>query len=314
MKIIDQYKNMTNVAAVIPIGPLDSMGYQYHWKLSVRVFSSVFDKVLLVTTTSLNKNLYFERDNVELLCYDEALFDLDENGCEVFDIWKIYKALQIGARKAKDEGFDFAFVGSINMVVSLAERSTLYSYLEGLKQSKSRIGWSRRSFVLGRLRFAENAIIPNIYNLEFLDRVNWDIDSMVVGNFRFRIMKYCGFSLPNLPIIYDVLGTETETDFREKFSWYEKSYRAQLNRPGKDKKYSDFLDKLTNSVLINCVESTKSPTREECWATELFSASSAARIIERRRLFHSKVEPSYLHIAFRRTYLRVFMWLSSLQL
>ncbi|TFH72271.1 hypothetical protein E3V39_11800 [Gammaproteobacteria bacterium LSUCC0112] len=303
---------MTKVVAIIPIGPLDKMGYQYHWKLAVYSFAQVFDKVFLVTTTAENIGLALDFDNVEVVVEPTAIFAQNNEGDEIFDVWKIYNAIGFGALMAKDYGYDFAFVGSINSVIAIEDRAVLYDYLEYLAKKRCAIGWSRRSFVLGNVVFNENAIIPNIYNLNYINKMKLGIDCISNGIFKFKITKYYGFKIAGCPIFYDLLGAETESDFVRKYEWYEENYRIQLSRPGKKKQFQDHIDKLARSVLANCtVMAEKHPKIVTC-ASDLFVSDSVARQVEQVFFQSNKRFDSQIKLYVRKIYIKFYMWMSTI--
>jgi hypothetical protein len=240
------------IASCIPIGALDKYGYQYIWREAIAIQASAFNKVYLYSTTRDNIDLELNIENVELVIDDDALLEFDENGNEVFSIYKIYNAYNNCLRKAKNDGMDFVLCSAINFYIDAINTKNMRKYLNGIKEEQKPFGYFAKAFQLYDKVCYPNSLLPLIANLDFINDIKIDIDVMEYKGKRFG---WRGGWYTNFPFyIIDVFGIETLADFENKFNWYIKVYMKEWQ--GKEvffdatKESKKFQDKVSK-VAIN---------------------------------------------------------------
>jgi len=213
------------IAACNPIGSLKQFGYQYIWRETLALQAKVFDKVYLYVTTRENVNLDVQIDNVEVIVDDNVLFELDEHGNEIFDIYKIYSAYNRSRIRAAEDGVDFVFNMAINMYVNYDNAPKMRDFCNQLKIEKKPFGYAAKAFQLYDKICFPNTLNPMIINIELENRAKLEIDLIECDGIR---NGWVGGHHKNYPFyITDVYGVETFEDLEDKFNWYVKGYMEQ---------------------------------------------------------------------------------------
>lgn len=213
------------IAACTPIGSLKRFGYQYIWRETLALQAKVFDKVYLYVTTRENVNLAVNIHNVEVIVDDNVLFDLDEHGNEIFDIYKIYSAYNRSRIKCTEDGIDFVFNMAINMYINDENAPKMREFCNQLKIKKKPFGYAAKAFQLYDKICFPNSLNPMIINIELEGRTKLGIDLIECDGIK---NGWVGGHHNNYPFyITDIFGVETFNDIEDKFNWYIKGYMEQ---------------------------------------------------------------------------------------
>jgi hypothetical protein len=84
-------RDYMKIAIYCPLAPLDRYGYQYNYMATIGSFCSLADRVYAVSTSRNSSNIdkVLSISNKIVNVSDERTwFRLDENGDEVFDVYK----------------------------------------------------------------------------------------------------------------------------------------------------------------------------------------------------------------------------------
>lgn len=235
------------VCASIPIGNLELFGYHRFWKTTLEIQSRNFDKVYLVSTSRSNKNLKIALNNVELIYNEELLFDVNNNGEEIINIYKIYEAEDYAMSIAEKENFDFAIRLPINSYYPYENFSNLKDYLSKLKENNVPVGYNHKAIQFGDKLFYPNTSLPTIINLSLLNLIKFDIDVTIVKNKRMPYKPIHGITSDRYFI--DIFGAENIEELDSKFNTYVKGYLKDWKRVESSFNKEDIANSLTQKIV-----------------------------------------------------------------
>lgn len=216
---------LARIAAVVPIGPIDRMGYQYNYELCLRNLAKNFDFVYLISNKSQDIKT-FGLKNVVVIMNENTLFKI-HNNVEIFDMQQIFDNVHIAMNQAKKDGNHYAVQLSINNYVENGFRSAILTEIKKKLTNKA-WGWLYKAYQV-RDEITEPSVrVPYIINLKYLSDITFKADSICYRSETIRIED--GFwKLKKNPYIVDIFGDYNESDFKEKWDYYEQNLYSFLN-------------------------------------------------------------------------------------
>ncbi len=131
------------LAAIVPVGPLDSMGYQYNSELVLRNLCHYFDYVLVASNTRRTKKIDIQDPKIKFFS-SEDYWDPLINGVEKLNIEnEVTTKLLAEARKLDA---DFVVNVSINQYIDGLNFDRLKLYCEELLQNNTPWGWLYKAY------------------------------------------------------------------------------------------------------------------------------------------------------------------------
>ena len=246
-------KDDLKIAALVPVGPLDRMGYQYYWKDTLDNHSQSFDRVYVCTNLYENIGLEFEHDNIELVYHEDLLKEKDNVGSESYSQKKVKQAVEAGVEKIKNDGYDFIVMIMINNYIDKENMLKMRKYLQNIKQLNKPFGVYGRSFQIYDKICHPSAIMTYILNLNSPEKKEFSNDKIIVDNKEYPWINGLFLDVPFE--IVDVYGEYTEKDFKEKHEWYIYQLAKDLNNSNETefdfKQYISRLENMVSKLVIN---------------------------------------------------------------
>lgn len=263
------------IAVYCPLAPLDRFGYQYNHLLTIGSFCALADRVYLVSTSRNSSNIdnvLSISDKLVNISDERTWFQLDENGGEVFDVYKAGDEItSLITQQAKAEGMDCIINLHVNQYVPLNAVSLLKNDCMELIENGRPYGWLYRRYQLADKLFHTDTRLPWIVNLQLSPSFVYSIDSirnhstgeyipMEVGDFRRnndRAIVDAGMELTIADLTsvrkftrnYMELrpGTTDNYDWEQYFLYYGKKYKSKTMS-------KDRLDKVGEAIYNNTRE------------------------------------------------------------
>jgi hypothetical protein len=236
-------KDEIQIAALVPIGPLNRMGYQYYWKDIIENHANVFDKVYVCTNLYENIDLKFDYDNVELVYHKDLLLEKNSTGKEEYSQIKVKQAVEAGVEKIRKDGLDFVVMIMINSYLDDENAVKMRKYLKRLKKEKKPFGVYTNAFQIYDKVFYPREIMPYILNLKSLEKKEFSTDKIIIDNVEYPWIGGSLFENTSFTII-DIDGEQTEGDYKEKYNWYHKSLSREME--GKEIGKFNFSERIKN--------------------------------------------------------------------
>lgn len=187
------------IAIYCPLAPLDRFGYQYNHMITIGSFCSLADRIYLVSTSrnshQIDKVLSISNKIVNV-SDERTWFQLDENGDEVFDVYKAGDEItSLITRQAKADGMDCIINLHVNQYVPLSAINAIKNDCKDLIENGRPFGWLYRRYQLADRLFHTDTRLPWIINLQLSPSFVYSIESirnhstgeyvpMESGNFR----------------------------------------------------------------------------------------------------------------------------------
>jgi len=202
------------IAAIVPIGYLDRMGYQHVWYECVGSIASFADHVYLVSSVR-EPGATFAQSNVTMISDEATWFARTPEGAEWFDAYKVMENVNSAAHLAASEGYDVGVCLMVNNYVPVEARAILRWRCEGVAEHPGVVHFLYRRDQLGDQMFGASVQLPFMVNLH-RDTWRFSTDSLVLDSG--VIMKMVRGDWPNhdAEAIVDVQLEMTVDDLRDK--------------------------------------------------------------------------------------------------
>jgi len=201
------------IAAIVPIGYLDRMGYQHVWYECVGSIASFADHVYLVSSVR-EPGATFAQSNVTTISDEATWFARTPEGTEWFDAYKVMENVNSAAHLAASEGYDVGICLMVNNYVPARARERLRARYEDIYKLGYLGGSYYRMDQLGNQLFSASVFLPFVVNLH-RDGWRFSTDALVVDNDIRRMERDDYFLLDNGAIV-DVQLEMTVDDLRNK--------------------------------------------------------------------------------------------------
>ena len=205
------------ICAYIPVGPLDSMGFQYLSDIVLRENSKYFDKLYVVSSYRGTKSLPYEADNIELISDERSWFPL-QNGKELFTIKEYDDRHQFIFQLAREDGYDFLLHIHINQLIDKRNFEKLYKYAQDIYDLNKDYGYLYKSYLIGKKIMVPDRRLPYLINLHSKKTFCWGADSLWVNNHKLYIKAHRSKNVEYF--IYDIDGLLTEEDSKNRWDFY----------------------------------------------------------------------------------------------
>jgi len=204
------------IAAIVPIGYLDRMGYQHVWYECVGSIASFADHVYLVSSVR-EPGAVFTQSNVTLISDEATWFARTPEGAEWFDAYRVMENVNSAAHLAASEGYDVGICLMVNNYVPDGTGKWLRACCEGMLLKGFAFEYLYRQDQLGDQLFSASVRLPFIVNLH-LQYVRFSADSLEVGGSLgdLYMMERDDFRASDFEAIVDVQLEMTVDDLREK--------------------------------------------------------------------------------------------------
>jgi hypothetical protein len=237
------------MSVVVTVGTSKSMGYQYNFYNTLDQISSLFDAVIIVSST--REQFTLERYRNVTLISDERSWFPEVNGVEEFQFGKLFDNTMLGLAAAAKIS-DTALLLSINQYVPYSQKEKLYKSAQSLVERKAPWAWMHKAYqVCDKMTYPSNRV-PYLINLNVLDEIVMQPDSLIYKGKKTKIED--GFFVSPPFYIVDMLGDATKEDFDAKWDFYETklfnyAYGHDRPRPDWDERVAYLQSKLENKVL-----------------------------------------------------------------
>ncbi len=211
------------LAMVVPIGPLDRLGYQYVAQHCIKSMCNAADTVYLASTTRENEAGPYPGDGRATIISDVTTwFDLDEKAGEHFDAGLVMDAVNEGALQAQLGGCDAAVCIFVNNYVGLAAGYWLRMEAEQmLADDRGYADYYRRDELAGQA-FGTSIRMPYIVNLREPHHYYFGLDRVTEGD-QVYTMNRGSWPAYDLTAVVDLQLEMTERDLADKMT-YIRSY------------------------------------------------------------------------------------------
>ena len=204
------------IGAIVPVGEIDNMGYQYNVETVLNNLIDNFDFIVVVSSSRKTVRLPVEHHKIKLYSSSEFWSKLDLNGNESFDFNNTNTSRMLSELTAL--GFDFAVNISINQYIDPDKMIGLNKYCYWLKRENKKFGWLYKSCQVGEFVTYPYARLPWVINLKFSEEISFCPDAIRFGSEHVYIQN--GF-YPEAPFhVVDIYGELTKADYDVKVSKY----------------------------------------------------------------------------------------------
>ena len=170
-----KYTESIVLAAIVAVGPMDSMGYQYNSLLVLNNLTHYFDYVLVGSNTRRTKKLGIDHPKIKFFS-NEEYWDPIINGVEKLNIKnKVTTKLLGEARLLK---VDFVVNVCINQYIDDINYVNLKNYCSVLLQRNIPWGWLYKSYQIGMDVTYPNIRLPWIINVKYSENMEFQPDSL----------------------------------------------------------------------------------------------------------------------------------------
>lgn len=209
------------LSAVVLVGPIQRLGYQYHAQLTLENFVTYFDKVYVISSSRETRQLPVQSDKIRFVSDERSWFELDAEGREAFDFHKLVENWMRMIRKAAEAGDDFILNIDINEYIDAENFQKLLAYCQQLQDENEPYGYRYRAYqILDQITYP-NVRKPWLLNLKHADfpQIQMYPDAIYYKGEKFLAERGIFTEAPYY--ITDIFPSAlTERDFDEKYEYY----------------------------------------------------------------------------------------------
>lgn len=206
------------IAALVPIGPLNRFSYQYNSKLVLENLCLSFDKVYVISSSRENKRLPVDSDKISFISDSSSWFEIGDDNKELFSFEKLNENLISVAGQAKHSGYEFGLHIHINQYIDEKNCLRLKDYCRTIYEGDKAFGYVYKAYQIRDKITYPDTRLPWLINLKHLSGVRFDCDSIHLGGEHVKIASGLYSDAPYY--ITDIFGEMTEKDFYERYEYY----------------------------------------------------------------------------------------------
>jgi len=161
------------IAAMLQVGPLDSMGYQYNHDITIECLHAFFDKVYIASSTPKLTELpeHLQYDNVELLSTPSTWLQHNTDGLPIFNLTKPIPGLNHVLKKAIKDGYcDLALKVELFQYIDQKNFAALRAYCDQIIESDHLFGYRYKALQTRQYIAHPTMCHPALFNLRH-DRI-----------------------------------------------------------------------------------------------------------------------------------------------
>ena len=165
------------ISALVNVGPIDSLSYQYNSKVVLDNLILYFDRVYLISSSRKTQSLPITSNKIIFISNEGSWFKLDKNK-ELFTLNKLVDNINKLSRMSKQDNVDFALNMSINQYISDNNFKHLVKYCEILKKDNKPFGYLYKAYqILDRVTYP-CVRLPWVLNMEYVENISFAPDAI----------------------------------------------------------------------------------------------------------------------------------------
>lgn len=224
------------VSAIVTVGPLGSLSYQYNSRLVLENLVRYFDKVYVISSSRLTVKLPVSCPKIVFISDDTSWVDVDSEDNEIVCIDKLCKNAQRMWELSYENGDDFLVHMCINQYIDEKNAEKMRRYCEWIIQINRPFGYIYKAYqIIDQITFPDSRLpwVINLKHHEFRD-IRGYADSIYYKGA--KILSKQAFYAKAPYFIIDIFGEMTERDFHARYDYYLK-YVGNAAQKGDDWNY-----------------------------------------------------------------------------
>lgn len=242
------------ITALVCVGPLNRLSYQYNAKIVLENFAEFFDRVYVVSSSRETRSLPVVSSKIALISDAETWFPVDDHGAEIYNAVTLNRGLNKILNIAIKEGTDFAICMCVNQYIDSENSKRMRDYCGRLHAEGRPFGYLYKAYqILDKITYPD-VRLPWVVNARLCkdNQISFAADSIFFQGKNVRIEN--GLYLCAPFYITDVYGEMTEQDFVERWNYYlkhlRKSVRGEEGDSGWDY-WRRYYEKKANRKVVN---------------------------------------------------------------
>lgn len=217
-----------SISALVAVGPINRLSYQYNSKLVLENFVHYFDRVYVISSSRETSSLPISSNKIIFISDETSWFCCDEDGKEVLDMEKISNNGSRIMELSHEKGDDVAIGLCINQYIDHVNADKMRNYCDLIKKNNQPFGYLYKAYQIRDSITFPDTRLPWVINLKHKEfkNIRFAADSIYFKDEHIRIKSGIFKDAPFY--ITDIYGEMTEKDFYERWEYYLKNLREYV--------------------------------------------------------------------------------------
>ncbi len=242
------------LSALVSVGPIQRMSYQYNAKLALENYATYFDNIYVVSSSRETQSLPIESNKILFFSDENYWMPLKADGKEGMNFNQFWVNTDRIHKLAQENGDDFLMYVDINQYIDEENANKLREYCRRLKKRNKPFGYKYKAFqIIDKITYPDkrHPWLLNVNHRAF-STIRMHVDSIYYGN-NINVRSQNGFWTNPPFYVTDILPPfMNKMEFLEKFDFYIKYvnlwYRNEEGIPDYELHSNNILKKINSQV------------------------------------------------------------------